>query len=85
MNAKLRTEAIRAKVNYAYGNITREEAVKRIQPYINAINQRAEELAKEFPRTRVVVITGSIPPGHVTYVRKGKVTSTSDAQKFILP
>lgn len=37
-----------AKWKYAIGAITREEAKEDVMPYINAVNAKAEELAKKY-------------------------------------
>ncbi len=40
--------AQQAKNDYAFGRITRAEAVKAIAPYITEVNTKGEELAKEY-------------------------------------
>jgi polyhydroxyalkanoate synthesis regulator phasin len=44
----LQAQAEEAKALYKIGSITREEAQKKIDPYINAFNAKSEELAKKF-------------------------------------
>lgn len=37
-----------ARAEYRTNHITREEAKERIMPYIDAVNERAKELAKKY-------------------------------------
>ena len=45
---KQKHAAIQAKKEYAHGIITREEAEKRIAPYIDEVNRIGKLKAKEF-------------------------------------
>jgi LPS O-antigen subunit length determinant protein (WzzB/FepE family) len=45
---KLKQEAEYARLLYTINSISREEAQKRIQPYIDAINERSVEIAKKY-------------------------------------
>lgn len=44
----LRSDAENAKANLKMGQISLAEAKKRAQPFIDAVNDRAKELAKEY-------------------------------------
>jgi len=45
---KLRQEAEEAKFLYNVGQIDREEAKRRIQPWLDEANKRAEKIAKKY-------------------------------------
>lgn len=47
-NEKLYLEAQRVKFNYQRKLITREQAEKALQPYVEAFNTKARELAKKY-------------------------------------
>jgi hypothetical protein len=44
----LKQQAYEAKVLYNSGQITREEAKKRIQPYLDQVNAKAKEIAVKY-------------------------------------
>lgn len=44
----LYTQAVNAKNAYKYGIITREEALEKIQPFIDFVNKTSIRLAKEY-------------------------------------
>lgn len=41
-------EAMKAKILYNLGKITREEARAMIEPYASAFNEKSKELAKKY-------------------------------------
>lgn len=44
----LRAAADQAKNEYAFGQITREQAKERIQPYLDAVNEKSKEISKKY-------------------------------------
>lgn len=46
----LRNTAQNAKSEHAVGLITREQAKERIQPYLDAVNEKSKELCKKYKR-----------------------------------
>lgn len=44
----LREAADQAKNEYAFGQITREQAQERIQPYLDAVNEKSKEISKKY-------------------------------------
>lgn len=48
MNNNLKLQAEQAKIKYKNNLITREEAKKEIQPFIDYANTKAVELAKKY-------------------------------------
>ncbi len=48
MNMKLRQEAEQAKIAYKCNLITRNEAMKKIEPFITAYNEKSKEIAKKY-------------------------------------
>lgn len=44
---QLKVEAETAKQSFAFGQISYEEVSKRVLPYIQAVNKRGKEIAKE--------------------------------------
>ena len=43
----LKETAEEARSFYGTGQLTREEAKEKIQPYLNAVNEKSKELAKK--------------------------------------
>lgn len=59
LNEQLEHQAKAARAQYKYGQISREEAVEMIKPYIDRVNETGKRLAKEHGVThRPVSITG---------------------------
>lgn len=48
MNNELKNKAERARIEYRNNLISREEAKKEIQPFIDYANKKAVELAKKY-------------------------------------
>lgn len=44
----LKIQAEKARILYNSGQITREEAKRQIQPYLDALNAKAKELAVKY-------------------------------------
>lgn len=44
----LKDSAATAKFQYKIGQITREEAVSKIQPYLDVANEKSIEIAKKY-------------------------------------
>lgn len=54
-------KAINARSAYNAGWITREEAKAAIMPYINAVNEKSEEIAKKYGmRPRKISFAGFV-------------------------
>lgn len=47
MKEELFRQATKANIDYKYGRITREEAQKLCQPYIDMVNETSKRIAKE--------------------------------------
>ena len=55
----LQIEARKARFEYFREHISKEDAVQRIQPYIDAVNEGAVRIAKEFRmKAKKVAISG---------------------------
>jgi hypothetical protein len=57
--AALKERADSYKILYKINQVSRDEALGNIQPYIDAVNAKATELAKRFNvRPKLVTVTG---------------------------
>lgn len=56
---KLRQDAMQAKADYMLGRINQAEAKKRVEPYIQAVNEKAKQLAKKYNQRPKLVSTAS--------------------------
>jgi len=55
----LKLTANEAKFNYMTGKISRDEAIKLIKPYLQAVNEKSKEMAKKFGlRPKMVSVNG---------------------------
>lgn len=51
--------AANAKFEYKTGQITREQAIEQIQPYIDVANAKSREIAKKYnQRPKLITLTG---------------------------
>lgn len=44
----LRNTAQNAKSEYSFGMISREQAKEKIQPYLDAVNEKSKEISKKY-------------------------------------
>lgn len=47
-NKTLKMLAFEARSAYYEGKVTRDEALEKVKPYLDAVNNRAKELSKQF-------------------------------------